>query len=400
MTTMAPDPGSVTGGVDTHLDNHVAAAVNHLGRVLGTRSFPTTAAGHRRLLRWMRTFGVLLAVGVEGTGSYGSALARHLAENEVRVIEVSRPNRQVRRRHGKTDVIDAVAAARAVLSGEATATPKAHNGPVEALRLLRIVQRSATRSHTQAGNQLRAIVATAPDELRSRLRALKTAELVTTCAAFRVRAQDDGLATVTRLALRELAQRIQLPDEQLARTKTRLARITSDVAPHLAARKGVGPDTASAILVSAGDNPHRLSEMNAPSPPSPGPTRSPPAAARPPDTASTVVGTGNSMRLSGGLRSSGSPPIPTLGPTSTAELAKARPSPKRSAASSDTSHEKSSRRYRKRPPVDSRSIGYVRLHGEAGAPSTFGYCDWASGQVLLPASRSSKGDGVAGRRRS
>jgi transposase len=258
MTTMAPDPGSVTGGVDTHLDNHVAAAVNHLGRVLGTRSFPTTAAGHRRLLRWMRTFGVLLAVGVEGTGSYGSALARHLAENEVRVIEVSRPNRQVRRRHGKTDVIDAVAAARAVLSGEATATPKAHNGPVEALRLLRIVQRSATRSRTQAGNQLRAIVATAPDELRSRLRALKTAELVTTCAAFRVRAQDDGLATVTRLALRELAQRIQLPDEQLARTKTRLARITSDVAPHLAARKGVGPDTASAILVSAGDNPHRL----------------------------------------------------------------------------------------------------------------------------------------------
>ncbi len=237
---------------------HVAAVVNHLGRVLGTKSFPTTAAGYRRLLRWMRTFGPLLAVGVEGTGSYGSALARHLAENEVRVIEVSRPNRQVRRRHGKTDVIDAVAAARAVLSGEASATPKAHDGPVEALRLLKIVQRSATRSRTQAGNQLRAIVATAPDELRSKLRALKTTELVTTCAAFRVRADDDNLASVTRLALRELAQRIQLLDEQLARTKTRLTRITTSVAPQLVARKGVGPDTASAILVSAGDNPHRL----------------------------------------------------------------------------------------------------------------------------------------------
>jgi transposase len=258
MTTMTSESGSVTGGVDTHLDVHLAAVVNHLGRVLGTKSFPTTAAGYRRLLRWRRTFGLLLAVGVEGTGSYGSALARHLAENDVMVVEVSRPNRQLRRRHGKTDVIDAVAAARAVLSGEASATPKAHNGPVEALRLLKIVRRSATRSRTQAGNQLRAIVATAPDELRSRLRALKTAELVTTCAAFRVRAEDDGLATVTRLALRELAQRIQLLDEQLARTNSRLARITSTVAPQLVARKGVGPDTASAILVSAGDNPHRL----------------------------------------------------------------------------------------------------------------------------------------------
>lgn len=258
MTTMTPEPGSVTGGVDTHLDIHMAAAVNHLGGVLGTKSFSTTAAGYRRLLGWLGSFGPVHAVGVEGTGSYGSALAQHLAEHEVRVVEVSRPNRQVRRRHGKTDVIDAIAAARAVLSGEATATPKAHNGPVEALRLLKIVQRSATKSRTQAGNQLRAIVATAPDDLRSKLRALKTSELVTTCAAFRVRADDDSLASVTRLALRELAQRIQLLDEQLARTKTRLARITTSVAPQLVARKGVGPDTASAILVSAGDNPHRL----------------------------------------------------------------------------------------------------------------------------------------------
>lgn len=117
MNTMTSEPGSVTGGIDTHLDVHVAAALNHLGAVLGTKSFPTTTAGYRRLLRWMRTYGPLHAVGVEGTGSYGSALARHLAENEVRVIEVSRPNRQVRRRHGKTDVIDAIAAARAVLSG-------------------------------------------------------------------------------------------------------------------------------------------------------------------------------------------------------------------------------------------------------------------------------------------
>jgi transposase len=258
MTTMTPEPGSVTGGVDTHLDVHVAAAVNHLGGVLGTKNFPTTATGYRRLLGWLCSFGPLHAVGVEGTGSYGSALARHLAENDVRVIEVSRPNRQVRRRRGKTDVIDAIAAARAVLSGEATGTPKAHTGPVEALRLLKIVLRSATKSRTQAANQLRTIVATAPDELRSKLRALKTPDLVTTCAAFRIRAEDDSLGSVTRLAMRELARRIQFLDDQLMRSKARLSRITTAAAPELMARKGVGPDTASAILISAGDNPHRL----------------------------------------------------------------------------------------------------------------------------------------------
>jgi transposase len=258
MTTMTPEPGSVTGGVDTHLDMHVAAAVDHLGGLLATKAFPTTAAGYRQLLRWLRSFGALHTVGVEGTGSYGSALARHLAEHDVPVIEVSRPNRQVRRQHGKTDVIDAIAAARAVLSGQATATPKAHNGPVEALRLLKIVQRSATKSRTQAVNQLRNIVATAPDELRSQLRGLKTPELVATCAGFRVRDQDDTLPAITRLALRELAGRVELLDDQLARTKTRLARITTAVAPALVARKGVGPDTASAILISAGDNPDRL----------------------------------------------------------------------------------------------------------------------------------------------
>jgi transposase len=258
MTTMTPEPGSVTGGVDTHLDTHVAAAVDHLGGLLGTESFPTTAAGYRRLLGWLGSFGPLHAVGVEGTGSYGSALAGHLAEHDVRVVEVSRPNRQVRRRHGKSDVIDAIAAARAVLSGQASATPKAHNGPVEALRLLKIVARSATKSRTQAVNQLHTIVATAPDELRANLRGLGRSQLVTTCAAFRVRDQDDSLASVTRLALRELAQRIQLLDAQLTRTKARLARITTALAPELMARKGVGPDTASAILISAGDNPQRL----------------------------------------------------------------------------------------------------------------------------------------------
>ncbi len=263
MNTMTAEPGSVTGGVDTHLDVHVAAAVDHLGGVLATESFPTNAAGYRRLLTWLRAFGPLHKVGVEGTGSYGSALARYLTEQDVTVLEVGRPNRQVRRRHGKTDVIDAIAAARAVLSGEASATPKSHDGPVECLRVLKVVQRSANKNRTQSLNQLRNLIATAPDGLRSKLRALKTAELISTCASFRIGSDDDSLLAITRLALRELAQRIELLQAQLERVVVRLARITKATAPELIAAHGVGPDTASTLLVSAGANPHRLSNESA-----------------------------------------------------------------------------------------------------------------------------------------
>ena len=258
MTTMTPAPGTVTGGVDTHSDLHVAAAVDHLGGVLGTAQFKTTPTGYRKLLNWLRGFGPLHQVGVEGTGSYGAALARHLHEHDVTVIEVARPNRQVRRRHGKTDVVDAIAAARAVLSGEATATPKTHDGPVEALRALKVVQRSANKARTQALNQLRALVATAPAELRERLRHLSARDLVTTCAAFRVRSDDDSLPAIVRLSMRELAQRIEHLDGQLKTVTVRLHRITRTLAPELTALHGVGPDVASTLLVTAGDNPHRL----------------------------------------------------------------------------------------------------------------------------------------------
>ncbi len=258
MTTIAETRPLVTGGVDTHSDVHVAAVVTEVGGVLGTEQFPTTAAGYRRLLRWMRTFGRLDRVGVEGTGTYGVSLAKHLRAEDVTVVEVMRPNRQVRRRHGKTDVVDAIAAARAVLSGEANATPKTHDGPVEALRTLKVLQRSATKARTQAINQLRALLVTAPDELRARLRDLTQRELLQTCAAFRVSNEDDDLAAVTRFGLRELAQRALYLAERLAQVKLRLKRITEQAAPALTNLKGVGPDVASTLLLTAGDNPERL----------------------------------------------------------------------------------------------------------------------------------------------
>ena len=258
MTTIAPPEPVVTGGVDTHLDLHVAAALDPLGGVLATASFPTTAAGYRQLLAWLRSHGQVGRVGVEGTGTYGAALARHLTAQGVTVIEVNRPNRQVRRRHGKTDVIDAIAAARAVMSGEAASTPKSHDGSVEALRALKVLHRSATKARTQAINQLRNLVVTAPDDLRARLRDLPIKELLAVCAAFRVAPDDDSLRAITRLSMRDLAQRVLFLDTSREQTRQRLDRITAATAPDLLALKGVGPDVASTLLVTAGDNPERL----------------------------------------------------------------------------------------------------------------------------------------------
>ena len=263
MTTVAAPQPVVTGGVDTHLDLHVAAALNHLGGVLGTASFPTTVAGYRRLLAWLRNFGTVGRVGVEGTGSYGAALARHPTAEGVDVVEVSRPNRQVRRRHGKTDVVDAIAAARAVMSGEATATPKTHDGAVESLRMLKLLQRSANKTRTQALNQLRSTLVTAPPELRARLQPLSRPELLAVCAAFRIAADDDTVAGITRLTLRDLAQRVLFLDERLDVVDKRLRRITTASAPALVALHGVGPDTASTLLLAAGDNPERLANERA-----------------------------------------------------------------------------------------------------------------------------------------
>jgi transposase len=263
LTTLTANGVVVTGGVDTHQDLHVAAALDQLGRVLGTESFPTTIAGYRRLLAWLRRHGQLDKVGVEGTGSYGAALARQLTAAGVEVLEVARPNRQVRRRYGKTDVVDAIAAARAVQSGEATGKPKSHDGPVEALRTLKAVQRSANKARTQALNQIHQLLVTAPEDLRARLRPLPRKELLAACAGFRIKPDDDSLQAMTRLALRELAQRVLHLDEQLALVTKRLHRITAEVAPELTRIKGVGPEVASTLLMTAGDNPHRMRSESA-----------------------------------------------------------------------------------------------------------------------------------------
>jgi transposase len=254
---MAETDVVVTGGVDTHRDTNMAAALDGVGGQLGVREFPTTPAGYRSLLAWLRRFGTVVRVGVEGTGSYGAGLARYLATQGVEVIEIDRPNRQNRRRRGKSDPVDAVSAARAALSGDASSQAKARTGSAEAIRVLRVARCSARHDRTEALNQIRSLVCSAPDELREQLRDLTIFRLIERTSALRPGAEMNVL-NATKTALRELGLRARYLGEQNKRLDALLRPLVKATAPAMVARHGVGTDTAGALIVSAGDNPGRL----------------------------------------------------------------------------------------------------------------------------------------------
>jgi transposase len=202
----------VTLGVDTHLDVHVAVAVDHLGKRLGELSLPTTAKGYEELLCWAEGFGSVRCVGIEGTSSYGVGLARHLKAAGISVMEVERPKRRHLRRNGKSDPIDAEAAARAVLAGEAVGEPKSGDGRVEMIRVLRSARQSAVKARSQAANQLQALLVTAPEDLRHRLHQLppRTSSLpvpVSASAVISMRfARQPGSRSVRWLAVTRLSR--------------------------------------------------------------------------------------------------------------------------------------------------------------------------------------------------
>jgi len=252
-----PSGEDVVLGVDTHKDAHVAAVITPLGVQVATATFPTTTAGYRELLVWAQGFGDLRRAGVEGTGSFGAGLARYLRDQRLIVIEVNRPDRAARRRHGKTDAVDAVSAALAVLSGRATATGKTADGPVEMLRMFRLARASAVKSRTQAVNQLKAVIVTAEATLRDTITDLSGAALIRHCAALPDTAPTD-VATATVYTLRRLAQRIQALTAEERELQRQITAVLSTHAPQLLHRHGVGPDSASALLVTAGDNPDRM----------------------------------------------------------------------------------------------------------------------------------------------
>ena len=248
----------VTGGVDTHADVHVAAAIDHNGGVLGVESFPTNEAGYESLAGWLAGFGPVIRVGVEGTGSYGVGLSRFLATTGIEVLEVDRPNRQVRRKKGKSDPTDAVAAARAALSGEASVVPKQRNGPVEQMRVLLVARRSARQQRIQSLNQLRHLVLTAPEPIRVRFKDRYKTGLVTEAANMRPNKGSDPVTFTTYLMIRNLARRVKALNTEIREIDVMLAALIAQAAPSLLELHGVGTDTAASLLVTAGDNPQRL----------------------------------------------------------------------------------------------------------------------------------------------
>ena len=243
-------------GVDTHKDVHVAALTSPVGLTLATASFPATNTGYQQMVAWAREHGHVRRAGVEGTGSYGAALARHLVTEQIAVIEVNRPDRAQRRTRGKSDIIDAEAAARAVISQRATGTAKAGNGPVEQIRVYKVAKDSAVKARVQAVNQLKSLLITADPSVRQSLAGLSRAALIERCAGLSEELSSGDAAIM--FTLRSLARRIQHLTAEIAELLARITNMIKDSAPALLNEYGVGPDSAAVLLVAAGDNPHRL----------------------------------------------------------------------------------------------------------------------------------------------
>jgi transposase len=249
----------VIGGVDTHGRTHHAAAIDQQGRLLGDREFPADSGGYRHLLGWLRRHGNPDTVGVEGTGSYGAGLTRFLLDHGINVMEVDRPDRRTRRQRGKSDPIDAEAAARAVLAGTATAPAKRRDGIVESIRALRAARNGAIKARTAAINQLKGLLVTAPASLREALEGRSTAALAAACA--RLRPDETALADpvdATKAALRVVACRIQQLDEEIGVADQRLAKLVGRAAPRLLKLHAIGVDHAGQLLTTTGQHPERL----------------------------------------------------------------------------------------------------------------------------------------------
>jgi hypothetical protein len=168
MPSMTAPTAPVTVGVDTHLDLHVAAVLDHTGRLLDTQEFPASTRGYVALVTWAERFGPVECIGVEGTGTYGAGLTRFVRAYGLEAVEVNRPDRSLRRRQGKSDPIDAQAAARATQAGVAATAPKTREGQVEMIRVLRVARRGALKARIAAAEQLYGVLYSAPKSSASR----------------------------------------------------------------------------------------------------------------------------------------------------------------------------------------------------------------------------------------
>jgi transposase len=237
--------------------SHAAAVINPLGVLLSSEMFPATAAGYRALLAWVSKFGTVRRAGVECTGSYGAALARHLRAAGVEVIEVNQPDKATRRRRGKTDTIDAESAARAVLRGRATGSAKASDGPVEMLRMFTLAKASALKARTQTINQLKAVLVAADPALREALSGLSNTMLIPRCTQLELDTPRDTTSAAA-YTLRLLARRILALTSEIRDLEQQITAAITHHTPTVLTRRGIGPHNAAALLITAGDNPNRL----------------------------------------------------------------------------------------------------------------------------------------------
>lgn len=244
-------------GVDTHKHIHVAAAMDAIGKVLGNLTVATDSGGFEQMLLWAQSLGKISSFGIEGTGSYGCGVASFMRRHGYKVIEVCRPDRRLRRLHGKSDTLDAENAARAVLSGAATAIPKTADGSVEMIRQLKVARDTAVKARSIAMVTLKAMLVHAPESLCSEVTGKTQPLMARALAALRPRDLQTPAESI-RWALRSIAKRWIRLTEEIKELDGLLERLVRRQAPQLEQAFGIGADTAAEILIVVGDNPARI----------------------------------------------------------------------------------------------------------------------------------------------
>lgn len=247
---------AVVIGADTHLNTIHLAVLTDTGQPVADAQFPTRPAGYYLAVKWAQSFGMVLRAGVEGTSSYGAGLTRALQDSGIEVAEINRCDRAGRRRQGKSDPLDAYAAARTALAGHGLAVPKDEH--TTALRALLTARRGAVKARTAAINQIKSLLITAPIELRERYRRHTTTTLIRALARCRPSVHDDATTVAVLTGCKTLAQRILFLEDQDRVVTSELDRLVTTINPALRAAYGVGPDTAAQLIITAGTNPHRL----------------------------------------------------------------------------------------------------------------------------------------------
>jgi transposase len=248
---MVADEVDYVIGVDTHRDEHTLAAVSApAGAVVAGEAVRANARGYRATLRFAARYATGRRVwAIEGSGSYGAGLARYLGERGEIVLELSRTPKGERRLRGKDDTLDAVRTARAALTSQTLTLPRAGERR-EALRLLLLARRSAVDVRREALGQLRAVIVTAPDQLRQELRGLPVGKLLDRCRRLRQTRAATADELATRLVLRSLALRIAAATAEAAELERELLGHVRALAPALLDEPGVGPIVAAQLIVA------------------------------------------------------------------------------------------------------------------------------------------------------